>query len=78
MNRIRRRIRATVNPVSTAAARWWCHSAVRHVLTAHGPAARQRLIHDGIQGSGFTPSAGRMKARAAAVDELVRRDNHQR
>ena len=38
------------------------------------PAARQRLIRDGIRGSGFTPSAGRMKARAAAIDELVRRD----
>ena len=62
MNRIGRRMRAAVNPVSTAATRWWCHSAVRHVLTGHGPAARQRLIRDGIRGSGFTPSPGRIAA----------------
>ena len=73
MNRIGRRMRAAVNPVSTAATRWWCHSAVRHVLTGHGPAARQRLIRDGIRGSGFTPSPGQMKARAAAIDELEAR-----
>ena len=27
MNRIWRQVCAAINPVSTAAARWWCHSA---------------------------------------------------
>ena len=36
MNRIRRRVSAAVNPVSTAVTRWWCHSALRHMLTGHG------------------------------------------
>ncbi len=78
MNRIERRVRVAVNPVSTAATRWWCHSAIRHMLTGHGPAARQRrLMRQGIRGSGFTPSAGQMKARAAAIDELAGRDDHE-
>jgi hypothetical protein len=25
--------------MSTAATRWWCHSAARHALTGHGPTA---------------------------------------
>jgi hypothetical protein len=67
MNRIGRRISAAVNPVSTAATGWWCHSAIRHMLTGHGPTARQRrLIRHGISGDGFTPSAEQMKARTAA------------
>jgi hypothetical protein len=74
VNRIGRRIRVAVNPVSTAATRWWCHSAIRHTLTGYRPAARQRrLIRHGIRGSGFTPSAGQMKARAAAIGEGVPR-----
>lgn len=78
MNRVERRIRAAVNPVSTAATRWWCHSAIRHVLTGYGPAAGQRrLIRHGIRGSGFTPSAGQVKARAAAAGDLPGRDDHE-
>jgi hypothetical protein len=78
MNRIWRRVSAAVNPASTAATRWWCHSAVRHVLTGYGPAAGQRrLIRHGTRSSGFTPSAGQMKARAAAIDELLGRDDHE-
>ena len=89
MNRIRRRVNAAVNPVSTAVTGWWCHSAWRHVLTGHGPTARQRrLIRYGAQGvrrgpagtgtgTGFTPSAEQraeqMKARAAAIDDLLSR-----
>jgi hypothetical protein len=77
MNRIGRRISAVVNPVSTAATRWWCHSAIRHMLTGHGPTAKQRrLIRRGTRGTGFTPSAEQMKARAAATDELLGRDDH--
>ena len=44
MNAIERRLRAAVNPVSTAITGWWCQSAVRHLLTGHGPSARQRRL----------------------------------
>src|SRR5580704_15451711 len=75
MNRIRRRVGAAVNPASTAVTRWWCHSALRHMLTGHGPTARQRRlirhgtpgirhgtpgIRHGTPGTGFTPSAEQM------------------
>jgi hypothetical protein len=73
MNRIERRLRAAVNPVSTAVTGWWCHSAWRHRLTGHGPAARERrlLRRDMIRGTGSTPSAEQMKARREAIDELA-------
>lgn len=79
MSRTGRRVRAAVNPVSTAATGWWCHSAVRHVLTGYGPTARQRrLIRRGtIQGAGRKPSDGQMKARAAAIDQLLARNDHE-
>ena len=78
MNRIGRRVRAAVNPVSTAAARWWCHSAVRHMLTGYGPTAKQRrFIGCGAGGAGFAPSAEQMKARAEAIDDLLGRDDHE-
>jgi hypothetical protein len=74
MSRIGRRVRTAVNPVSTALTRWWCHSAMRHVLTGYGPAARQRrLVRRGmIPGVRRTPSAAEMKARAAAIDEQMK------
>ena len=81
-----RRISAAVNPWSTAASRWWCHSALRHVLTGYGPTARQRrLMRRGApairprsaSGTGSTLSAEQkveqMKARAKAIDDLLRR-----
>jgi hypothetical protein len=76
MSRIGRRVRAAVNPASTALTGWWCHSAMRHMLTGYGPTARQRrLTRRGlIRSAGRTPSAEQMKARAAAVDELLGRD----
>ena len=79
MSRIGRRVRAAVNPVSTAATGWWCHSAVRHMLTGYGPAARpRRLIRHGmIPGAARTPSGEQMKARAAAIDQLLDRDDHE-
>jgi hypothetical protein len=76
MNQIRRRVSAAVNPVSTAATRWWCHSALRHMLTGYGPTARERhlirrgtpVIRHETQASRFEPSAEqraeRMKGRA--------------
>lgn len=89
MNQIRRRVSAAVNPVSTAATRWWCHSALRHMLTGYGPTARQRrlirhqtpVIRHETQGGGLEPPAGQrteqMKARARAIDDLVGRDDHE-
>lgn len=92
MSQIGRRVRAAVNPASTAATRWWCHSALRHMLTGYGPTARQRRliryrapgirrgtpgIRRGTPGTGFTLSAEQraeqMKARAAAIDDLLSR-----
>jgi hypothetical protein len=79
VNRIGRRVCAAVNPVSTAAIRWWCHSALRHMLTGYGPTASQRrLIRRGrIQGVSHTSSVEQMKARAEVIDELLGRDGHQ-
>jgi hypothetical protein len=77
MNRIGRRVRATINPVSTAVTRWWCHSAMRHVLTGYGPTARQRrLMRSGvIEGARRPPSVEEAQAaRAAAIDELLAMD----
>lgn len=36
MNTVERRVRAMINPWSTALTRWWCHSAARFALTGHG------------------------------------------
>jgi hypothetical protein len=44
MTQIGRRVRAVVNPVSTSATGWWCHSGLRRALTGYGPTARQRRI----------------------------------
>jgi hypothetical protein len=73
MTPIRRRVSAAVNPVSTGFTRWWCHSALRHMLTGYGPTARQRrLIRSGTRsGTGFTPSAEQMDARRRALDDLL-------
>jgi hypothetical protein len=77
MNRIGRRISAAVNPVSTAVTRWWCHSALRHMMTGYGPTARQRrIIRRGSQEAGSTSSAEQIKARAEAIGELLGRDGH--
>ena len=89
MSRIGRRVRAAVNPVSTAATGWWCHSALRHMLTGYGPTARQRrfirhgtpVIRHETQGGGFASSAKQkaeqMKVRAKAIDDLLGRDDHE-
>jgi hypothetical protein len=78
MNQIWRRISAAVNPASTAASRWWCLSAARHMLTGHGPTAEQRRLIRSTRGTGHsTVSAEQMKARAAAIDELLARGDHE-
>jgi len=73
MSRIGRRVRAAVNPMSTAATRWWCHSAVRHRLTGYGPTAGQwRLVRHGMaRDADRTPFADQVKARAAAIDQQL-------
>jgi hypothetical protein len=73
MSGVGRRIRGAVNPVSTAATRWWCHSAIRHTLTGYGAAARPRRFtrRRMMQSAGRTPSAEQMKARGAAIDQLL-------
>jgi hypothetical protein len=49
------------------------------MLTGHGPTARQRQLirHGVIRDADRTPSAGQMKARAAAIDQLLGRDDHE-
>jgi len=78
VSRIGRRVRAAINPVSTAATGWWCHSALRHVLTGHGPTARQRALirNAAIRSAAGRPSAEQMKMRAAAIDQLLTRDDY--
>jgi hypothetical protein len=73
LTQIGRRVRAAVNPVSTAATGWWCHSALRHRLTGYGPTARQRRLirHGMVRGTARVPSAGQMKERAAAIDQIL-------
>jgi hypothetical protein len=47
---------------------------VRHLLTGYGPNARQRrLIRYGMVRGADSPSAEQMKARAAAIDQLLGR-----
>lgn len=79
MNEIERRLRAAVNPVSTVITGWWCRSPVRHVLTSHGPSANQRrLIRIRRHAArAAAPSAETMRARAAAIDELLAQQDHQ-
>jgi len=75
VNRIRRRVSAAVNPVSTTFTRWWCHSALRRMVTGHGPTARQRrLIRNSGPGPGLSSEqiAEAMRARARALDEILR------
>lgn len=67
MSRIGRRLRDAVNPLSTSATRWWCHSALRRRLTGHGPKAGQRRR---VRHAAGTPSAEQMRARRAAIDQL--------
>jgi hypothetical protein len=78
-NTVERRVRALINPMSTAFTRWWCHSAVRFTLTGYGPARRRALPrwqHDARDALGLASHRAedktrQMKARAAAIDELM-------
>jgi aminoglycoside 6'-N-acetyltransferase I len=46
VNTVERRVRALVNPWSSAITRWWCHSAVRFALTGYGQRAGGRQRRD--------------------------------
>ncbi len=76
MAEIGRRVRSAVNPVSTAATRWWCQSGMRRVVTGYGPTAKQRrLVREMRRGAGPAPNPEQMKARAAVIDQLLGRDD---
>ena len=79
VSRVRRHIHAAVNPISTAATRWWCRSALRHMLTGYGPMTRQRRLirHGMIRGGVRTPSAVRRRARARRSTSCSPRDGHE-
>ena len=50
---------------------------MRHMLTGYGPTARQRqLVRHQTRGANTMLSAGQMKARATAIDELHGRTDH--
>ena len=52
-------VRDLVNPVSTAATQWWCHSAVRNLLIGNGLHRTPRPPRPGPGDSqdGFIPLA---------------------
>jgi hypothetical protein len=75
VNRIGRRISTAVNPVSSAVIRRWRWSAMRRMLTGRGPARQERLSLRQARAFGVTASAEQMRARAAAIDELLNRDD---
>jgi hypothetical protein len=78
MNQAWRHVCAAVNPVSTAATRWWCLSGLRRMLTGYGPTSQQRqLIRDRRRRiAASTLSAEQNKVRAQMIDELLGRDDH--
>jgi hypothetical protein len=47
MNAVESRVRAMINPMSTALTRWWCHSAMRSALTGHGRPRGRPLPREG-------------------------------
>ena len=84
MSWIGRCVRAAINPVSSAVTRWWCHSALRHMLTGYGAWAGQRRltagqryrIRQGLDQSAYrTPSAEQIEVRRATIDQLPKRDH---
>jgi aminoglycoside 6'-N-acetyltransferase I len=79
VNAVERRVRALVNPWSSAITRWWCHSAVRFALTGHGQRAGGHQRRDVARPipADSRPHAVRIKSLseadvAAAVELAVR------
>jgi len=74
MNTVERRVRAMINPWSTAFARWWCHSAARFALTRHGPRGRElRPDRDVVRPAPADAPANGMP-QAARIEPLTRAD----
>ena len=44
MHEAERRLRAMINPLSSAFTRWWCHSAARYILTGYGGSSVRVLV----------------------------------
>jgi aminoglycoside 6'-N-acetyltransferase I len=68
MNTLERRMRALINPWSTALTRWWCHSAARFALTGYGRRAGGRRWRDTVRP---TPADG---AQAVLIEPLTQAD----
>jgi len=66
MHEAERRLRAMINPWSSAFTRWWCHSAARHLLTGYGQGSTRVLRHE------------REESRATSVPERAENSGHQR
>jgi ribosomal protein S18 acetylase RimI-like enzyme len=66
---LERRVRALVNPWSSALTRWWCHSAVRVALTGYGQRAGGRRRRDVVRP---IPADGTL--RAVRIEPLTEAD----
>jgi hypothetical protein len=80
MTQLGRRARDIVNPMSTTATRWWCHSGLRRLLTGYGPTGRQwRLARPEIDRRAAearsAASGDRLNRNRAAIDEFLGRDH---
>jgi ribosomal protein S18 acetylase RimI-like enzyme len=49
VNTVERRVRALINPWSSALTRWWCHSAARFTLTGYGQRTDGRRRRDVVR-----------------------------
>lgn len=82
MTQLGRRARGIVNPMSTSATRWWCHSGLRRLLTGYGPTARQRRLarpepDRRAAEARSAANADRLDRNAAAIDELLGHDREE-
>ncbi len=73
MNTVERRMRAVINPWSTAFARWWCHSAARFALTGYG-APRRRTLWRGRDVARPTPAPADGVPQAVRIEPLTEAD----
>lgn len=71
MNTVERRLRAIINPWSTALTGWWCHSAARFALTGHG-APRGRGHHVSRPRPAAAPDDG--MPQAVRIEALTQAD----
>ena len=74
MNTVERRMRAMINPWSTAFARWWCHSAARFTLTGHGPRRRALRRDRDVDRPAAADTAARRMPQAVRIEPLMQED----